>query len=41
MVLATLAPIMVSNVALPFSKKIHSVDASLGLGAIVEAEDPP
>ena len=39
-VLATLAPIMVSNVALPFSQQLHAVDASLGLGAIVETKVP-
>ncbi len=39
-VLSTLAPIMVSNVALPFSQQIHAVDASLGFGAIVETKVP-
>lgn len=38
--LACLAPIMASNIALPTSSRIHAVDASLGLGAIVATDVP-
>ena len=37
-VLAVLSPILVSNLAVPFSQKLYATDASLAKGGIVEAD---
>ena len=39
-VLAVLSPILISNLAIPFSQKLYATDGSLAKGGIVEAEIP-
>ena len=36
--LAALVPVMVSNIAVKYNRKIYTSDASLGLGAVVPSE---